>query len=151
MKFLITRELGRLARWLRILGEDVVYTREDKFSVILIEALKTGRCIITRQMKKDLHPGANIVTVVEDDFKKQLKRLLDEGLVRIDKDKLFTRCIICNTPLSRVNKKKVEGRVPEYVYKNHEEFMECPECSKVYWQGTHWGKMEKVLNQIKEN
>ena len=63
---------------------------------------------------------------------------------------MFTRCVECNTPVEKIEKSKVKPKVPPYVYKVQEEFMECPNCDKIYWKGTHWNLANKFLDGIKD-
>jgi uncharacterized protein with PIN domain len=63
--------------------------------------------------------------------------------------RMFTRCILCNEELADIEKEKVKGKVPEYVFKTQEEFITCPKCNRIYWQGTHWGNVQKTLDEIR--
>lgn len=66
-------------------------------------------------------------------------------------DKMFTRCIVCNVELIPVNKEKIKEKVPEYVFTTQQNFIACPKCNRVYWQGTHWGNVQDILKEIKWN
>jgi uncharacterized protein len=61
---------------------------------------------------------------------------------------MFSRCIVCNRALNNISKKEVKAKVPDYVYKTHNEFSFCPCCLRVYWQGTHWGNASKATERI---
>jgi uncharacterized protein with PIN domain len=61
---------------------------------------------------------------------------------------MFTRCILCNEPLTDIAKEKARGRIPEYVFKTQDKFVCCPKCSRIYWQGTHWGNVVDTLKEI---
>jgi len=61
---------------------------------------------------------------------------------------MFTRCIICNEPLFPIEKREIKELVPQYVYQTQNLFHKCNICKRVYWQGTHWGNMQRYLESI---
>jgi uncharacterized protein with PIN domain len=148
MKFLLTKELGRLAKWLRILGFDTAYSKESKAGTLIIDALREERIIITRNHRLPAGRGVRIVVIEAEKIKAQLGEILAAFKIKPDPEEMFTRCILCNEELQAAEKEKVKDRVPEYVYKTQEEFITCPKCKRIYWQGTHWGNVEKTLKEI---
>lgn len=148
MKFLLTRELGRLGRWLRILGFDTLYTKEENISRVIIQALRTSRIIITRNKRFLEHPGVTLFIIKSNDYQKQLKELREHFNISVDEERMFCRCIICNELLKKIEKEETRDRVPGYVYKTQEEFYICPGCQRIYWQGSHWGNVKEVLRKI---
>ncbi|MFC1657818.1 Mut7-C RNAse domain-containing protein [Candidatus Omnitrophota bacterium] len=149
MKFLVTPELGRLAKWLRILGFDAAYTSKANFSFLLIQALRDRRVILTRNARF-IHKArvTRCVHVHGDSPEKQLGQVCRELHIKPDEQAMFSRCIICNTELCGVEKQKIKDRVPEYVYQTQDTFFTCPLCGRVYWQGTHWGNVARILKGI---
>lgn len=148
MKFILTRELGRLARWLRILGFDTVYFRGSNRSSLVITALREGRIIVTRNLRLAAPTGVKLVYLKEGAVEEHLKQLLKALDIKIDQGRLFTRCLLCNAVLVSIDKEKVKDKVPEYVYQSQESFSACPDCQKIYWAGTHWGKVVETLKTI---
>lgn len=148
MKFVVTKELGRLGKWLRILGFDVLYYQKENLMSLLVEAIRDNRVIITRCKKFKNLSGKQVVVLEENEIKKQLQEVIDKLNMHIDKDKMFIRCIICNELLKDVDKEKIKDKVPIYVYKTQREFKMCEKCKRVYWQGTHWGNIENTLEEI---
>lgn len=149
MKFILTKELGRLAKWLRILGFDTVYSKQDKPASLIIQALRDERIILTRNQRLPKDRGLKIVLVKNETIKKQVAELLKTLKIIPEPEKMFSRCILCNTILAEIAKEKVKDKVPEYVFKTQENFITCPECKRIYWQGTHWGNVQKTLEEIK--
>jgi uncharacterized protein with PIN domain len=147
LKFLVDRTAGKLARWLRVLGFDVEYTATSVLSEITKLARQSGRTVITRNGSLAGRLGAGSILLRSEQIEHQLRQVV--GLVGKEKCEPFSRCNVCNARLEEVEKQLVEGRVPEYVYMNHDRFSVCPVCGRYYWQGTHWHKMigeiEKVL------
>lgn len=143
MKFIVTRELGKLARWLRILGFDTLYFREDNVGELALRALREKRAILTRAREvKRLRKSTAVI--FSQKINQQIKELKEKGLIKIDKSRIFTRCTLCNR-LLRKEKKEAAQDAPPYVYKTQTEFMRCPDCGHLYWRGTHWGNIKEVI------
>jgi hypothetical protein len=145
---ILTKELGRLAKWLRILGYDCKFFSEDKLSTLVITALREERVILTRNSRLSRFPGPKMIKINSDFVDKQLKQVLCQLRLRPKARDMFSRCVICNVELQKINRSRVKAKVPAYVYETQEEFMRCPQCKKVYWQGTHWGNVRRYLQKI---
>ncbi len=145
MKFIVTKEMGRLARWLRILGFDTLYFKSDNKGTLVLEALREDRIIITRS--KEIHEELKkkTIQITSCNLKEQIKEIITVLNIKLDEKKMFTRCTLCNTALEDIEKEKVQGIAPEYVYKTQEHFMKCPACNKIYWHGSHWGRVKEVI------
>lgn len=148
MKFLVSRELGRLSKWLRILGFDSVYFNQDNISSLIIQALRDERVIVTRNHRLPQATGIRIVLLKAEKLNEQLSEFLKVLQIQPNPDKMFTRCIICNEELVEVGKETIKDRVPEYVFKTQENFITCPKCQRIYWPGTHWGNVTHTLKEI---
>ena len=149
MKFILTRELGRLAKWLRILGFDSEYFKEDNIGSLIIQALRDSRIILTRNLRMHDIYGTKIIYIKSERLPEQVAQLLKELKLAPNSKQMFSRCIICNTELIAVEKEKIQDRVPEYVFATQDNFVTCPQCQRIYWQGTHWGNVKKILEGIK--
>ncbi|MEE9499682.1 MAG: Mut7-C RNAse domain-containing protein [Candidatus Omnitrophota bacterium] len=145
MKFILTKELGRLARWLRILGYDTIYYDKDDKSRLIIISLRDRRVILTRDSKMSRFTGVRMFRITEDDIEKQLAQVAKGLDLDIEEDKTFLRCVDCNEPLVDIKKNKVKDRVPPYVFKTQKEFKMCPSCNKIFWKGTHWQLVKEFL------
>jgi hypothetical protein len=148
MKFILTKELGRLVKWLRILGFDAEYFKEDNSSSLIIQALRDERIILTRNHRLPQARGVKIVIIEKEKIKEQVAEVLRTLKIKPDSDMMFTRCILCNEGLLEIEKEKVKDKVPEYVFKTQGNFITCPKCKRIYWQGTHWGNVQKTLEEI---
>lgn len=148
MKFILTKELGRLAKWLRILGFDAEYFTESQESALIIKALQEDRVILTRNLHLVRHAGIKMLHIKPDYVNEQLRQAVKELSLAPDKSLMFTRCILCNEILHTIEKEKVKDRVPEYIFKTQNDFVTCPKCLRAYWQGSHWGNVEKTLKEI---
>ncbi len=148
MKFLLTKELGRLAKWLRILGYDTLYFNQDNLSSLIIQALRDNRIILTRNHRLPQSRGVKILVIKAERIKEQMSEALKTLKLELDSDKMFSRCIICNEELVDIDKEKVKDKVPEYVFKTQDNFITCPQCNRIYWRGTHWGNVKEIIAKL---
>jgi len=148
VKFILTKELGRLAKWLRILGFDAQYFSEEKNSSLIILALRDNRIILTRNHRMPKVRGKVILYIRSEQIKVQLSQVFKELDLRPDERLMFSRCTLCNVRLTDAQKEDVKLRVPEYVFNTQDDFLVCPVCRRVYWQGTHWGNVVETLKKI---
>jgi len=88
------------------------------------------------------------VLLETEKIKAQVAEVIKKLEITPDKKMLFTRCLLCNAELVAVEKEKIKDKVPEYVFKTQDNFITCPKCNRIYWQGTHWGNVEKTLEEI---
>jgi uncharacterized protein with PIN domain len=149
MKFILTNELGRLAKWLRILGYDSVYFNQDNPGTLIIQALRDDRIIVTRNHRLPKSPGLKILFLKSELLRTQVTEALKELHIELNQDIMFSRCILCNTELKPLAKEGVKEKVPPYVFQTQDKFITCPQCHRIYWQGTHWGNVHKILEEIK--
>jgi uncharacterized protein with PIN domain len=151
MKFILTKELGRLAKWLRILGYDSIYFKQDNPSSLIIQSLRDGRIIITRNSRLSKPLGIKSVLIEAETIKEQMSEVLEKLNLKPDANLMFTRCTICNIELADIDKEKIKDKVPEYVFNTQEDFVICPSCNRIYWLGTHWGNVQTTLKEITTN
>lgn len=148
VKFILTRELGRLSKWLRILGFDAEYYTSENTGSLFIEALRGNRIILTRNHRMPQSRGIRIATISAERLPGQLAEVMQVFGLRADTQAMFTRCIICNVALINSKKEEVKDKVPEYVWRTHDTFVACPHCRKIYWQGSHWGNVTQLLEKL---
>lgn len=151
MKFLVDRMLGRLAKELRILGYDTLYYRGSDVYQLFRLAREEKRIILTRSSKlTPKKPEDQVIRIQEDDPRDQLKELIKKGLVSLNEEELFSRCLLCNSLLEEASREEVEGHVPEFIYYQYENFFRCPQCHKVYWPGSHQEHMNQRIKDLFE-
>ena len=148
MKFIATKELGKLVKWMRILGFDAEYFKEANYSKLKITALRDERIILTKNLSLSQPQGIKMVRIKSDLLNEQLQEVLKELNLKPDNNLMFSRCTVCNVVLESVEKDKIKHKVPEYVFKTQENFLACPVCQRVYWAGTHWGNVSQVIKEI---
>ncbi len=149
--------MGKLARWLRLMGYDTLFFDRGDDSQMVAQALAEGRIIITKDseiMKRRLVTSGRLqaVLISSDEPEQQMRQLISR--LRLNcRFRPFTLCLECNQPLEERSREEVAGRVPPYVFQTQRQYMECPACHRIYWRGTHWEamtrKLEKFMNEGK--
>ena len=148
-KFVADFMLGRLARWLRLLGFDTVYVNEQERNQLLLSSLKEGRIILTRDTKLSEKRALKLIPIQDDSYFSQIKQVYKDLKIKFNTERIYTLCSICNIILLPVkNKELIKPYVPQYTYDIHETFSICPKCKRVYWKGTHEELLKGVLNQF---
>lgn len=149
MKFIADRTLGKLCRKLRTLGFDVAYCAGGNTVEAAKIAQSEGRCLLTRSHKIPQEVGEfKFVIVEENEPPKQVQELFSKLALRLEEEKIFSRCLLCNELLKQLPKEEAEGKVPDFIFRLYDTFHSCPRCQRIYWPGTHWEKMKKELAQI---
>ncbi len=154
MQFIADAMLGRLAKWLRLLGYDTLFAGDLPVSddEILMIAEEEGRTLITRD--KNLYArakGAGIPAYFlnDSDVEHQLASLARAGIIELKEEPSTLICPRCNGKLVPVSKKEVEGLVPTTVLDTHDQFWVCTNCGQVYWEGTHWKRMKELIQRVR--
>jgi len=147
LAFIVTQELGKLAKWLRILGFDCVYFSKKKEADLIIQALRDKRILVTRKAEHAKHKGIRIVVIKHDHVEEQMEQLVKKLDLGLKENNFFRRCVECNTLLEDIEKEKIKQKVPDYVFRTQNFFKRCPDCGKIFWQGTHWDMVGKWLSE----
>ncbi|MCX7857433.1 MAG: Mut7-C RNAse domain-containing protein [Deltaproteobacteria bacterium] len=145
MRFICDSMLGKLAKYLRILGLDAIYFRPSRKGVETI--FEEPYYFFTRRKKS---PYQNTVYIKADRVQDQLREIKNIIKPYVDTSRIMMRCIKCNKELEAVEKDKVEPLVPEYVFHTQKQFYICPQCKKVYWSGSHVENMYKWIRELLE-
>ncbi|AWN74330.1 Mut7-C RNAse domain-containing protein [Legionella anisa] len=148
--FILDVHLGKLARYLRLLGFDVVYENNLTDENIIQRSKKEHRIVLTRDVgilkNKSITHGHWMHNTNPE---KQVEEVLMQ--FQLTKQcKPFTRCLNCNGLLKKVDKSKITKDIPELAKKYYQTFMRCQSCKKIYWEGSHYIKLKnwiiKILN-----
>ena len=154
LKFIVDNNVGKLAKWLRITGYDAVSFNDRNDFAMIAAALREDRVILTRDtqiMKRRVVTTGRLkaILIQGDRSELQIRQVIEE--LNLDcRFKPFTICLECNQPLLERSKPQVEGRVPPYVFKIQDQYMECPACHRIYWRGTHWQAMTQKFEKFIE-
>jgi uncharacterized protein with PIN domain len=137
--------LGKLARWLKIAGWDVSYSKERDLKSLLKTAKEENRIILTRDYS--LAKEKNVFIIESEDVWEQLDQLF-RAFGPLQEEKFFSRCIICNRELEPADRESVKDKAPPYVFETHKVFSRCPDCGRIYWPGSHYKRIKEKLSQI---
>ena len=151
-RFIVDSNVGKLAKWLRMMGYDALFFSGDNDAHMIGIALAEGRIILTRDtqiVKRRLVTSGQlkVVLLTSDDPDRQIRQVID-ALDLDSPPRPFTICLECNQPLEERTPEQVKDRVPPYVYKTQSQYVECPSCHRIYWRGTHWQAMTRKLKEI---
>jgi uncharacterized protein with PIN domain len=148
-KFVADIHLGRLTRYLRMMGFDVLYRNDFNDEEIVHISLEEQRTILTKDkgiLKRNevthgyfIRSSSGVEQVKEVVKRFDLQKLIKE----------FTRCIECNGILIPFDKMKVLDELPIKVARSQNEFHKCSNCTKIYWKGTHYQRMLDFIKEIK--
>lgn len=144
--------VGRLAKWLRVLGYDALFPADVEDNELLRIALREERIIVTRDgglAERHLATSGRlkVVLIRDHDLVGQLSQVVRS--LGLDATRRFSRCIRCNEPLGSLSRESVRDRVPEYVYETQQEYAGCPLCHRIFWRGTHWVNMQRDLALVR--
>ncbi|MGA6826186.1 Mut7-C RNAse domain-containing protein [Nitrospira sp. NS4] len=153
IRFMADAMLGRLARWLRILGYDTAYEKVITDEALIEQTVRENRWLLTRDRRLALRKlvRSRHTLIVSDDVEGQLHQLHRE--LKIDLDLTHQRayrCACCNVVLTSIRHADAAPIVPPFVAQQYEEFLQCPRCRRVFWPGTHWQNLDRRLTAIRE-
>lgn len=147
-RFLLDCHLGRLTAHLRMLGFDCMYQNDYDDSTMTEIIVQEGRILLTRDrrllMRKVIQHGYCLRSL---DTLEQLTEVL-ERFKLIERIQPFHRCIRCNHPLENVEKEVVIERLEPLTRLYFDDFRICPACKQIYWKGSHFDKMQKMVEKI---
>ena len=150
MKFLTDRSLGRLTKWLRLLGYDTESYPGDADRSFLNKARSEGRVALTRKRALGKRQFMGEMLILEADLvEDQLRYVISHFSLEQEQQEghAFSRCLKCNERLVHVDKENVKKRVPAYTFETFGQFMTCPRCGSAYWPGTHKERAEDFIRK----
>jgi len=152
VRFIVDHNVGKLTRWLRMMGYDTLFFNGDDDSRMIATALAEGRVILTRDtriMERRLVTTGRLKAILigYETPELQIKQVIETLNLDIH-FRPFSICLECNQPLAERSREQVRERVPPYVYQTQEQYMECPACHRIYWRGTHWQAMTRKLERF---
>ena len=147
-RFVLDVHLGRLARYLRLLGFDAVYRRDFDDDELAAISRSEGRILLSRDGPLVARRELDHAYLVPSEFPLEqavevVRRCDLAGQVRP-----FSRCLVCNGEVAAVAVADVTEPLPEWVRATHEEVRRCAGCGRVYWRGGHWQRMQRLVDAI---
>ncbi len=152
-RFIADAMLGRLARWLRILGYDTAYDKDISDQTLIARALAEHRWVLTRDgylARRKLLRGLHTL-IRSAHIEDQLRQLHRELGVELDVNhERGHRCADCNDRLLTISQPEAAPLVPPFVAQQYREFLQCPRSRRVFWAGTHWKDLCRRLAALRE-
>jgi len=146
--FVADAHLGRLARYLRLLGFDTLFDNDPGDEALARVSVEEGRVLLSRDRALLRRPaithGLWVPTVRP---REQLRYVLE----RLDLFRLlrpFTRCTVCNGSLAVADKRTLGDEVPSRVRAAFADFWRCSDCGRVYWEGSHYERLSHFVEQM---
>ncbi|KKM76107.1 hypothetical protein LCGC14_1383530 [marine sediment metagenome] len=152
--FIVDAMLGKLAKKLRLLGYDSFYSSNMEDDKIIQLAKKENRILITKDVpltQKAKKQQILTVQITSDDEIEQFLQINEKtsfGKCTVGGDN--SRCPVCNGELQHIEKKDVSDKVPKGVLEKIDNFWNCTNCYKIYWEGTHIERLQKFVDELNE-
>ena len=147
-RFVADAHLGGLAHMLRMMGFDTLYDNYFHDDAIVAIAEQDGRIVLTRDRellkRRTVTHGCYVHALKSEQQLREVVGRLDLAASA----RPFTLCLHCNAPLRPVDKASVYDRLPPKVQMNYEQFSTCDVCRRVFWEGSHWRNMRRVLDGL---
>lgn len=145
--FAAERTLGKLAKWLRLLGFDTIFEAQNS-SGIFSDGMQSERILLTRtQAVREQYGMRQHIFIESDHVRDQIQQVIQELGIVFEDIQPFSRCLSCNVKITEIEKDAVLGQVPDYVWETHDIFQTCPECKRIYWPGSH---TKRTMERIEE-
>jgi uncharacterized protein with PIN domain len=147
--FAVDVMLGRLARWMRLLGLDTVFVRRRTVAELQAATESGRRILVTRDHR--LSPGDDfprgIILIEATDWRRQIEEFLAKSHCR-PFVRPYTRCMACNGRLSECPSSEVGDVAPRFITTHHRHFRRCSACGRIFWPGTHRLHLRRILRQL---
>ena len=147
-KFIADVHLGKLARYLRLLGFDTVYERDLDDAAIALRARDERRIVLTRDrglLKRNAVTHAHAVRSMDPDG--QLLEVVEAFDLR-SRIAPFTRCLKCSGTVREVDKAEVEPQLPKHTRREYDRFLRCETCASIYWPGAHFARLRALVDSV---
>jgi uncharacterized protein with PIN domain len=146
-RFVLDNHLGRLAAYLRMLGVDCLYQNQFDDDEMAEIVQREERILLSRDrrllMRKTIIHGYCLRSL---DSREQLSEVIQRFDLK-DQIRPFHRCLRCNHPLESVAKEVVLDRLEPLTRLYFDEFQICPACKQIYWKGSHFERMQTLIEQ----
>ena len=152
--FIVDAMLGKLAKKLRLLGYDSIYSSSIKDEEIIQTAKKENRILITKDVqlaKTATKQQISTIPITKSDEVEQFLQINEKvNFGRCIINGSSSRCPLCNGVLEYVEKNTIANKVPEGVFERTKDFWKCKNCRKIYWEGTHIKNLQKFTAKLND-
>jgi uncharacterized protein with PIN domain len=153
VKFIADGMLGKLTRWLRIIGQDVKYSTQLEDDELLAIAEKEKRVLLTRDAELCQRATAKGVEAIYVEGRTEAEKLAELAgrfgfPLTIDLER--SRCPKCNAKIHLTPKDEIAGKIEKNTLIHYDKFWKCSECGRIYWQGVHWDGIHATLEEARK-
>lgn len=148
IKFFADVMTARLVKWLRAIGIDTAW--EDRISdeMLVKRAIKENRYVLTLDKKlTEQWRADNVLLLESENVFEQFRQIIEHFKIKMP-EQLFTRCLICNAVLRETKAEAIFENLPPNVRKNQRSVRFCPNCAKVFWEGSHTRRMRLKIREL---
>lgn len=147
LRFTAEMTLGKLAKWLRILGFDTVYAANVTGETLIYTA--RGRILLTRTKRiRNMTIEMERIFITSNHPFEQLREVVLTLGIEKEDIRPFSRCIQCNALIQLIEKNAVRGKVPDYIYETQDTFHTCIHCRRIYWSGSHIQRSHDIIKRL---
>jgi len=153
VKFIADGMLGKLTRWLRMLGQDVTYSNQFDDTELIAMAKREHRVLLTRDLalyQRAIAKGVDAFYVEGQTEAEKIAELAKRFDIPLGIDMKRSRCPRCNTKIQPTPKEEIASEVEKNTFNYYDEFWKCPKCGNIYWQGAHWDRIRATLEGAKK-
>lgn len=148
--FLVDENLLGLVRWLRMMGFDAASFKALSDDELLKIAYHQKRILLTKDRLFFARMPENLGYLVQsEEPEDQLVEVLKHYRIMPDEN-VLSRCFKCNTPIEEIDRDKVKDKVDAKTFSIYQSFFWCPHCQKVYWEGSHFSKMQNKVEEVRK-
>ncbi len=149
LRFGLDGHLGKLTRYLRLLGFDSAYNVEWTDPELVETSIREARILLTRDIGLLMHGVlAHGYFVRATDPREQLTEVTRRFDLVASMD-AFTRCTACNGELQVVEKEEIADRVLPGTRQHYDDFRRCTDCERIYWKGSHHAQLQEIVDYVK--
>ena len=144
--------LGNLAKKLRILGYDSRYHSSIDDEELINIAKQEDRVLLTKDERLvsniDKKYVKSLLIKGNDDLEQLIQVFSFLGIKNVSINTDLSYCIVCNGKLKSIEKNMIKSKVPDGVYDMQQSFWICSDCKKIYWEGTHFEKIQEFVSKL---
>ncbi len=145
--FIADCHLGKLSKYLRFMGYDTLYFPQIDDNDLIELANRDNRIVLTRDRELSERKKAHCILLQSVNTEGQLQELMGTYDLKPESSS-YSRCIICNEPLVKVDKQDVIEKLPVKVITHFSYFETCKQCGRIYWHGDHYKRMKATIERI---
>jgi uncharacterized protein len=150
ISFIADVHLGKLARMLRMLGIDTKYRNDFTNNQLVEIAEAEGRILLTRSNAFARNAVVPFFRIESEEPQQQLQQVF-QGFDLQENVHPFSLCLVCNGVLEPRQKDEINAVLEENTRQFFHHFWQCSSCRRIYWKGSHYEKMQKVLKMLEHD